>query len=46
MPISEMHQPHVDDKRGMRMEILIFLGIMAFMVILQVWILPRLGVKT
>jgi hypothetical protein len=31
---------------GKVMEILIFLGILVVWIILQVWVLPRLGVKT
>lgn len=31
---------------GKTMEILIFLGVLAGWIILQAWVLPRLGVKT
>jgi hypothetical protein len=31
---------------GMKMELLLPLGILVIWVILQVWVLPRLGVKT
>ena len=34
------------DTGGKMMEFLVFLGILAVWVILQVWVLPRLGVKT
>jgi hypothetical protein len=31
---------------GKKMEVLIFLGVLAVWVILQAWVLPRMGVKT
>ena len=33
-------------QRGNTMEILIFLGVFAVWIILQVWVLPRFGVQT
>ena len=33
-------------KEGTTLEILIFLGVFAAWIILQAWVLPRLGVKT
>jgi hypothetical protein len=38
--------PETASSRGIAMEFLVFLGILAVWVILQVWVLPRLGVKT
>ena len=34
------------DTGGKMMEFLIPLGVLVFWIILQVWVLPRLGVKT
>lgn len=33
-------------RKGAAMDVLIFLGIIALWVVLQVWVLPRLGVPT
>jgi hypothetical protein len=38
--------PEAAGSRGKLMELLIFLGVLVAWVILQVWVLPRLGVKT
>jgi hypothetical protein len=38
--------PETASSRGKAMELLVFLGILVVWVILQVWVLPRLGVKT
>jgi hypothetical protein len=38
--------PEAASSRGKPMEFLIFLGVLVAWVILQVWVLPRLGVKT
>jgi hypothetical protein len=35
-----------DEKGGKPMEALILLGILVLWIILQAWVLPRLGVKT
>jgi hypothetical protein len=38
--------PEAAGSRAKPMEFLIFLGVFVVWVILQVWVLPRLGVKT
>ena len=39
-------EPATTKKGGFAMEILIPLGLFAMWIILQAWVLPRLGVKT
>jgi hypothetical protein len=38
--------PEIADTGGKAMEVLIPLGVLVVWIILQAWVLPRLGVKT
>jgi hypothetical protein len=46
MDDSAEHLAKSDNKGGKTMEFLIPLGILVVWIILQAWVLPRLGVKT
>jgi len=45
-----MNQPcgnaETTNSKGKHMDILVFIGVLAVWIILQIWILPRLGVRT